>query len=258
VVIVGKKILANIISEGIIMLYSEFKPTVFDYNIDIDRANWRIVPVGRNRDANELSESNFAVAVDMLGGESETVEIHRFGHWTNGWFEILIVDSEDSEKITIVDDIERSLENYPILDEMDFYQREWDSAVECWEIYGYSDFVSGICKQFNLSEDIDEFLNTLDSNVIWNFYVDCTDRMYESDSGGVYLPIDDALSGIDEGEILELLEPYIDQILKDFHLRVLATGTPDLFGDLDRLYWEGISPSFDLDDLEEMELKIGG
>jgi hypothetical protein len=69
----------------------------------------------------------------MLGDESETVEVHRFGHWGPGWFEIIIVDPSDSERVEIATDIENRLEDYPILDETDFSEREWNEKQEYWD-----------------------------------------------------------------------------------------------------------------------------
>jgi hypothetical protein len=35
--------------------------------------------ITRSRDSDTLTESNWICALELLGGESETVEIHRFG-----------------------------------------------------------------------------------------------------------------------------------------------------------------------------------
>jgi hypothetical protein len=113
--------------------YSEFRPTGFDCRGRglPDRQSWFVAPVGRNRDSGPLDESNFAVALKILGGKSETVEIHRFGHWGPGWFEIILV-SPDSIAFTEAERIECSLSDYPVLDDMDFSERESDAANETW------------------------------------------------------------------------------------------------------------------------------
>ena len=67
--------------------YSGFRPTQFDHNIDIDRADWLVCPVTHNRDSGALDESNWQAQIKALseadGDESDTEnwEIHRFGHW---------------------------------------------------------------------------------------------------------------------------------------------------------------------------------
>ena len=52
-----------------------------------------LVVLTRSRDSDILSESNWEVALERLGGESDTVEIHRFGHWACGWGEALCVQA---------------------------------------------------------------------------------------------------------------------------------------------------------------------
>lgn len=114
-------------------LYRAFRPTPCDpagLALD-DRQDWLVAPVIRTRDSSVLQESNFASALKALGGESDNVEVHRFGHWGPGWFEIIIV-RPGSPAERIADDIERALADYPVLDDMDFSDREYMAAVECW------------------------------------------------------------------------------------------------------------------------------
>lgn len=119
-------------------LYKEFKPTTFDHHINIDhhlddddsRENWLVVLVSQNRDSAILEKSNFESALEILGGESDTIEIHRFGHWGPGWFEIIIAHPsrlEDVAKIAF------SLANYPILNESDYSEKEVEAIIEYWE-----------------------------------------------------------------------------------------------------------------------------
>lgn len=113
------------------MKYSEFRPTAFDHHYSIeDREDWLVVPVHQNRDSGILSVSNFAAAIQLLGGESETVEVHRFGHWANGWFEIILVHPD---RVADVETISNKLEDYPILDEWDLQEREVAAIGEAWE-----------------------------------------------------------------------------------------------------------------------------
>ena len=117
--------------------YSEFRPTSFDSAGAFlhDQQAWLVVPVSRTRDSGPFAESNFETALEMLGGESGIVEVHRFGHWGPGWFEIIIV-KPDSDAANIAEDIETRLEDYPILDEEDCSNREYESAFESWQNFG--------------------------------------------------------------------------------------------------------------------------
>lgn len=114
--------------------YSKFAPTGFDPAgafLDDDRQDWLVVPVSRTRDTGPLEESNFDAALEMLGGESDDVEVHRFGHWGPGWFEIIIV-RPGSEAETAAKEIESRLEDYPLLDEDDASERETEAANDVW------------------------------------------------------------------------------------------------------------------------------
>ena len=117
--------------------YAEFSPTSFDRKgafLD-DRQDWLVLPVGRNRDSGEVSNSNFETVEKMLSKaypEGETWETHRFGHWGPGWFEIIIV-KPDTDAHRIGMEIAKRLDNYPILDEDDCSRREWEAACRAWE-----------------------------------------------------------------------------------------------------------------------------
>jgi len=122
-------------------------PTAFD-----SRSNYMgktpetdlYVLLGRNRDSDLLTESNWDCALERLGGESETVEILRFGHWACGWLEYLCVRAE-SDSYKIAQDIESELESYPVLNQEDFSEREQNEACRVWkELYDVSDRVSYI------------------------------------------------------------------------------------------------------------------
>ena len=115
--------------------YKEFRPTGFDSHIEIpgdeDRESWLVLPCGRNRDSDCLDESNFHSALKSLEGEGEDVEVHRFGHWACGWFEIIIA-RPDTKAAKEAADIEAALADYPILDENDYSERETEAANETW------------------------------------------------------------------------------------------------------------------------------
>lgn len=87
------------------------------------------VVMARNRDSDLLTESNWDCAVKQLGGESDNVVIHRFGHWACGWLEYLCVTEAMREQGQAIAD---SLEDYPVLDETDYSEREWSAATDHW------------------------------------------------------------------------------------------------------------------------------
>lgn len=122
-----------------------FTPSGFD-----SRANYAgetefpglLFVLARNRDSDELAESNWRVALKNLGGESETVQIIRIGHWACGWVEYLCV-KEGSEQQETAQDMVDQLKDYPILDEEDFGQLEQEEADRVWrDCFSYTERVA--------------------------------------------------------------------------------------------------------------------
>jgi hypothetical protein len=142
----------NHTKESIMQRYREYAPTSFDQSgaFLLDQGDWFVAPVGQNRDSECLDQSNFAVMLERLGGESDTVEVHRFGHWGPGWFEIIIIDPTTQSKVKIAADAERDLADYPILDETDYSQREYDASCEVWDSFCLSDKVE-LCQKEGVS-----------------------------------------------------------------------------------------------------------
>jgi len=109
-------------------------PTPWDsrenYAGDIPEDDWLCV-MGWNRDSDILSASNRDVALKMLGGESDAVQIFRFGHWACGWIEYLAVKAGSAQE-EIGQDISDSLDQYPILNEVDYSEREQVEADRVW------------------------------------------------------------------------------------------------------------------------------
>lgn len=110
--------------------YSEFKPTPYDsrgLNLP-DQQDWFVLPTTQTRDSDVVDRSNFRTALELMGGESETVEVHRFGHWACGWFEIIIIHPSLYDKA--VAEIVDPLESYPVLDEDDMSQLEFEESAD--------------------------------------------------------------------------------------------------------------------------------
>ena len=112
--------------------YRDYKPTMFDpagLNLE-NRQNWIVCPTGQNKGSSHAERSNFAAAIKILGGESDTVEIHRFGHWSCGWLEIILVHPSRENEVSA---IQERLENYALLDDEDYCNRQWESAYALWD-----------------------------------------------------------------------------------------------------------------------------
>lgn len=133
--------------------YGTYRPTALDARgIGPDYlATWYVAPVGRNRDSGALAESNFSCLLSSLGGESEHVEVHRFGHWANGWFELVLVSPNAPEAtLTTLAECSAALESYPVLNEEDYSDREDAAAQQWWVNMGMRERIR-VCAKYNVS-----------------------------------------------------------------------------------------------------------
>ena len=139
--------------------YREFRPTGFDCrglnadNIGPDDSpgvsDWLVAPYGHNRDSELLTESNWDAQLSMLREIDPDGNDHfdaRFGHWANGWFEIVLV-RPGSPCETKAQEIGDALESYPVLDEEDWSNREWEEMDRIWREMSVSE-------RYNMIADI--------------------------------------------------------------------------------------------------------
>lgn len=104
----------NVMANGSLDSWSNYSGPTFD--------GW-LCGLTRTRDSDTLAESNFESALNRLGGESDNVEVHRFGHWACGWLERIMVKA-DTDQARELYSIYKDLENYPVLDDSDYSERE--------------------------------------------------------------------------------------------------------------------------------------
>lgn len=124
--------------------------------------------VGQSRDSDDLEASNFATMLRDLGGESDTVTVVRESHWAVGWVEWIAIHQDDAKALRIADANKARLEDYPVLDEDDWSEREQASAIQVWaecyspkarvafirkhssefEFHGYADMLSCVRGQY--------------------------------------------------------------------------------------------------------------
>lgn len=95
---------------------------------DSEYRDWYDV-IGRTRDSEAISESNFRVALRLLGGEGPDVRVERYGHWAVGWIEEIYV-RPGSQACKTAEEIRERLDDYPILDEEDLSLLEENSEDE--------------------------------------------------------------------------------------------------------------------------------
>lgn len=118
--------------------------------------------VGQSRDSDCLEESNFAAMLKELGGESETVIVVRESHWAVGWIEWIAIHATDDTALKIADDLKSKLDDYPILNEDDFSEREWNHAADFWDSLSPRDKVK-------MAMDARKRYHWLQKESVWRF-----------------------------------------------------------------------------------------
>jgi len=129
--------------------YQNWSPTGFDpkgLNCD-DQQDWLVAPVSINRDSGPLEQSNWEyVIADLERDHADTDwEINRFGHWACGWFEIILLRPGTSAA-DYATEIAEDLQDYCILDESDFCEKEHECCEEAYELHVRDDFLKAIHK----------------------------------------------------------------------------------------------------------------
>lgn len=220
--------------------YSKHRPTGFDPAGAFlpDRQHWLVAPVAQTRDSGPLDESNFAAFLEGLGGESETVEVHRFGHWGPGWYEIILIDPADTTKVKAAEDMEAALEDYPVLDEEDMSDREHEAAQESWNSWARDEVVIQVRHNLHNSKEqfhphypnadladvidgdgLDELLDEARRNADWE---------YETHSDGPSFNIKGIADAIDLEALAKLCAESLDEELRKTEITKLccALGVP--------------------------------
>lgn len=88
--------------------------------------------VSQSRDSDALERSNFRCMLAAIGGESDTVQVIREGHWAVGWVEWIAIHQDDEKALRIADKINGALEDYPVINEDDWSNEEYEEANEVW------------------------------------------------------------------------------------------------------------------------------
>lgn len=114
--------------------WSDSGPTPFDSSENYigTQLTEYVSILGQNRDSDALTRSNFESMLEALGGENEDagVEVHRFGHWACGWYELILIRADSVDKLELARVQLNRLDNYPVLDEYHWSQLESDEASE--------------------------------------------------------------------------------------------------------------------------------
>lgn len=106
--------------------------------------------LGRHRDSDLITESNFTCALKRLGGESDTVKVVFESHWAVGWVEWIAIHESDVTALQEADAVLDELNDYPILDESHYSELESNAVDECWRDMGMKERAS-YCRDADIS-----------------------------------------------------------------------------------------------------------
>ena len=109
-------------------------------------------PVGQHRDSDAMVRSNFRIILkDMQKRLPEgTVEVAYFRHWAVGWIEEIFFNPIP-EALAIAQEWQDRLSDYPIADDDDFSNLEWDDNHPEGDKYCYSEESDCGCDRPNVN-----------------------------------------------------------------------------------------------------------
>lgn len=118
--------------------YAKFQPSGFDTKgLGLpDRQDWLVAPVTVNRDSDCLTRSNWEVVTESFrlnpeASDEDEFEVHRFGHWACGWFEVCLV-KPDTSTARMAEDWESALADYPVASDDHFSDLEYRETSDYW------------------------------------------------------------------------------------------------------------------------------
>jgi hypothetical protein len=95
------------------------------------------------RDSGGLEQSNFTVALEMLGGENAPdVIVSRANHWAVGWVDTIYVHKDAVDKVKILESIEEIIKNESVLDIDAYAELQMDHLAESWDSWMLNDCIS--------------------------------------------------------------------------------------------------------------------
>lgn len=184
--------------------------------------------VGQSRDSDTLTRSNFECLQQALGelpdfippsqtDDEEEIQSRRViseSHWAVGWVEWIPIHESDTAALELCEEIAAGLEDYPVIDESDWSDLEYDEFIEAWNDYGAGDFVKAIIKTFELSgEDVQVLEDCDDKDLLRGYFMEVAPEPYHSEGSGVYIGIDSAVRAIED--ITPLLDKLQNASLKE-------------------------------------------
>lgn len=165
----------------------KFNPTPFDRptravlsGVDESYSDWMLL-LTRTRDSDSVTEVNFRVACEAFDINVDSTQqlgngavCLRFGHWACGWYECLVIDSNDLNAMDKANDIETRLAIYPVLSDDRLSAYEWEESYEAWGDYLANDFKAEIKQNVDYEtwSSIDTILDEIDNDTLYQVLED--------------------------------------------------------------------------------------
>lgn len=109
---------------------------------DEDKRSECYVVIGRTRDSNLIGNSNYECLLRDLPEKAKEIygddawEMYfddRDSHWACGWVEMIYIHESAHSLLVWADDVMRFLkQEYPVYDDMDHSEREYDAIQKLW------------------------------------------------------------------------------------------------------------------------------
>ena len=130
-------------------------PTAFDSAANYAGSDlsylWQ-APVGLTRDADTLATSNWEVVTESIlkASQHDETDIHRFGHWACGWYELLLIHPDDTAALQAADQWACTLSDYPVADDEHHSELQWATAADYWHGMSLRDRMDA-CERYHVS-----------------------------------------------------------------------------------------------------------
>lgn len=132
------------------------------------------VGIARTRDSSLLENSNFEVFLKRLRelpevlvddnvnasmsyrtegedwSEVDSIQVVCESHWACGWIEWVAIHPKNEEALKLADEMMCALYDYPVLDESDWSEREYEAVMEWWDEASIQERVE-LCKEAEVS-----------------------------------------------------------------------------------------------------------
>lgn len=132
-----------------------------------EHGDW-LVAMGRHRDSDILTNCNWDVFKKMLDtcGEDAYI-VENESHWAVGWVEHILINPANEAAMKMADDVEKQLNDYPVLDDEAFSQAEQEELHSDWANWGKRECINALQEFWALSDRAIAAIESYDQLLYW-------------------------------------------------------------------------------------------